>query len=123
MKNNHIYHQFDIISVDLEPTKGSEQQGTRPCLVVESNAIVQKSKTVMVAPFTSKKTNKIYPYEILIKPDKGNGLKETSKLKLNQIKVIDKMRIKNHIGAINKDSKTKILQSIALTFDLYQYFS
>ncbi len=123
MKNKAHYRQFDVVQVDLEPTKGSEQRGIRPCVIVGTNAFVESSRTVLVAPCTTKKLEKIYPYEVLIEPTKSNGLTQVSKIKMNQTKVIDKLRIKKHFGYLTNEDRVKILHATALAFDLEQYFA
>jgi len=123
MKSKTAFKQFDIVQVDLEPTKGSEQRGIRPCLIIETNSLAGLGQTVLVAPFTTKRLEKIYPYEVCVEPAKGNGLKQTSKVKLNQIRVIDKTRISKSLGSIEKDLQTQVLHAIALIFDFNRYFA
>ena len=92
--------QFDIFLVNLNPTKGSEQQGIRPCLCLQSNAVGDFGRTTLIAPLTSQKVEKIYPFEFLIEPTVKNKIKNLSKVNLSQIKVVDKERIIKKIGTL-----------------------
>ncbi len=47
--------QFEIWQLDLSPSKGSEQNGIRPCIILQTNAVSDFGFTTIVAPFTSKK--------------------------------------------------------------------
>jgi len=114
--------QFEIFNVGLSPTKGSEQSGVRPCLIVETNAARNRGKTTIVVPFTSK----IEPrtsFDIILKPDSKNGLSQISKLKFRQIRVVDKTRLLQKIGAIS-DAKIhrQIFAALKLVFDFEQFF-
>ena len=84
--------KYDIILVDLDKTKGSEQKGIRPCLVLQNNlANSSRISTVTVAPITS--NIRQYPYSIIIKASPKNKLKqEYSRIELSQIRTIDKTR-------------------------------
>ncbi len=66
------YPQFSIYTVNLNPTRGSEQSGIRPCLILQTNAVSDVGKTTIIAVFTTKKLEKIYPHEVFIKKDADN---------------------------------------------------
>ena len=60
----------DIVRIRLDPVEGSEQAGERPAVVISPDIINQHSPVIIVAAITSKKTDKIYPFEVLIhQPD------------------------------------------------------
>ena len=91
--------KYDIVWLNLNPTKGSEQQGFRPCLVLQNNLANQSHlPTVCIAIFTS--NLKSTPAGVLVKKSAVNGLKTDSRLELSQIRTIDKDRIKKKIGAL-----------------------
>jgi len=115
--------QFDIVMVDLNPTKGSEQSWICPCVIMQSNAVSDYWKTTIIAVLTSKKIDKIYPFEVLVKSLKESWLNIDSKLKLDQIKVIDKSRIINRIWKIsNKEIIEQIFSSLDNILDRQWYF-
>ncbi|MBW8050824.1 MAG: type II toxin-antitoxin system PemK/MazF family toxin [Cytophagales bacterium] len=100
----------DIYWADLNPTLGSEISKIRPVLVVSNNISNRYSDTVTILPITSR-TKKIYPYEVLLQINEGN-LKGKSKVKANQIRTIDKMRIKQKIGNLTQTKMQEINKAI-----------
>ena len=97
---------------NLDPTLGSEIAKTRPVLIVSNNISNQFSSTVTVLPITSK-TEKIYPYEVLISAEES-GLLHPSKIKANQIRTIDKLRLGKKIGELNADKIEEVERSILI---------
>jgi mRNA interferase MazF len=93
MKRGEIYW------VDFNPTIGSEISKIRPALIVSNDINNQYADTVSVLPITST-TSKVYPYEVLILPTES-GLENVSKIKANQIRTIDKQRLKGFIGKLS----------------------
>lgn len=67
-------------------------------------------------PITSQ-TEKIYPYEVLLSKDES-GLDRNSKIKCNQIRTIDKIRLSKIAGAINKDKFIQIESAICIHLDI-----
>ena len=115
--------QFDIWKVNLNPTLGSEQKGMRPCVVLQTNAVSNYGLTTIIAPLTSKKINKIYSFEIEIKPSNKNGLKELSKIKFDQVRVIDKKRLIKKFGKVEEKYLGEILKALKVIFDFDRDFS
>jgi mRNA interferase MazF len=113
-----ILNQYDIVLVNLNPSFGSEQQGDlRPCVILQTNAANKYGNTILIAP-CSTKINKIYPYEVLIIKDNKNNLLSDSKIKFDQIRVIDKRRIGKKIGLLNSQYIVKITEALSIIFDL-----
>ena len=115
--------QWEIYFVNLDPTKGSEQQGTRPVLIVSNDAVNQFLPVCTIVPFSSyKKGKKIYPTELLMSPAQ-TGLDRDSILMFQQIRTIDSSRIKIPMAGIINDEKSKSLIKRCLVeyFDLYDY--
>lgn len=59
----------DVVIVDLNPTKGSEQRGTRPCLVVQNDVGNENAPTTIVVPFTTSFGDELYPFEVRVPAD------------------------------------------------------
>jgi mRNA interferase MazF len=59
-------HRGDIVIVELDPTKGSEQRGTRPRLVVQNTVGNENAPTTIVVPFTTSVADELYPFEVLV---------------------------------------------------------
>ncbi len=113
------YKQFEIYDINLNPTKWSEQSGIRPCLILQTNAVSDIWKTTIIAIFTSKKLERIYPYEVLVSKSEQNWLDLDSKLKLDQVRVVDKTRILMKRWEISDvQTQEKILKALDIIFDM-----
>ena len=109
--------QFDIWQIRLDPTQGSEQRGSRPCVILQTNAVNHLGKTILIAPITSQKIDRVYPHHIMISPTESNGLTLLSKIKCDQVRVIDKMRLVKKIGVVEKIYYEKIFSALEIIFD------
>ncbi len=92
-----LIRRGDLFYVDLDPTKGSEQAGTRPVLVIQNDVGNEYAPTVIIAPFTTKSFSKRYPVNVNV-PGGTAGLKEDSTALLSQVRTIDKSRLERKIG-------------------------
>ena len=81
----------DIVLVNLDPVIGAEIGKARPAIVISNDLNNKYADTITIIPVTSKKVDKIYPFEVLI--EKKYGLDKNSKAKTNQIRTIDKKRV------------------------------
>ncbi len=92
----------DIVTVRLNPTEGSEQQGTnRPCVVIQNDVGNEFSPTTIIAPLTTQyDPDDIYPFEVEIQAS-TTKLREDSVVDLSQIRVIDTdARVSDNIGTV-----------------------
>lgn len=103
-----------IFYADLDPIVGSEQNGTRPVLIVQNNVGNRHSATVIVALISTKKKLNL-PTHILLEQEE---LKNNSIIMLEQVRVIDKRRIKEFVCMINKSEMEKVDQAIAISLGL-----
>ena len=62
----------NIVLVELDPTRGSEQRGTRPCLVVQNDIGNENAPTTIVVPFTTSFDDELYPFEVLVTAEESN---------------------------------------------------
>jgi mRNA interferase MazF len=88
-----------LVLVDLEPTLGHEQRGTRPCIIVSDPAVnaSQRFQLIAVVPITSTKApGALYPP---LAPG-SSGLKKQSYALVDQLRSIDKQRIRKHYGQL-----------------------
>ena len=90
----------EIYLADLNPTVGSEIAKTRPVLIVSNDINNQYAATGTIVPITST-TEKIYPFEVFLPKDEGS-LTNDSKAKANQIRTIDKLRLKSDLAKSTK---------------------
>jgi mRNA interferase MazF len=100
--------QYDIVIVNLNPTRGSEIKKTRPCVIISPNDINEFLKTLIVCPITS--TSKNYPTRINFKL-KGNK----NSIAVDQIRTVDESRITKKIGKLNKKTIKKIKEVLKET--------
>ena len=104
-----LYKKWEIVLVDLNPTKGAEISKVRPCLIVSPNAVNSALSTVIVVPFTS--TNKNYPTR-LSTSHKG----KSGSLAFDQIKTIDKGRIIKKDGELDKSQREAVNMLLQILF-------
>ena len=96
-----VYRRGDVYWVNLDPFFGSEQGGTRPVLVLQNDDGIFNSPTLIVAPMSSriyKRTD--LPAHVVL--DQVEGLNGPSLVMLEQIKTIDKKRVKSYIGRFTR---------------------
>lgn len=107
----------DIVLVNLEPIKGSEQGGIRPCLIIQNDKGNLYSPLTIIAPLTSKEFTKEFPTNILISK-KDSGLDKDSTILLNQIRTIGKSRITKKISSLNPFLMHRVNIAIKISLDL-----
>ena len=107
----------DIILVDLEPVKGSEQGGIRPCLIIQNDKGNKYSPLTIIAPLTSKDFTKEFPTNVFVSREES-GLDKDSTILLNQIKTIDKSRIMKKISSLNSFLMNKVDLAIKISLGL-----
>lgn len=106
----------DIYYADLSPVVGSEQGGKRPVIVVQNNTGNEFSPTVIVAVLTSKLKKRL-PTHIDIISGEGNLAMDSTVL-LEQIKTIDKTRLKKYIGSVTEQKMGEINQAMLVSLGL-----
>lgn len=90
----------DIVIVELDPTRGSEQRGTRPSLVVQNDVGNENAPTTIIVPFTTSFGDQLYPFEVLV-PAEECALREDSVALCSQIRTVSiDERIRDRIGSI-----------------------
>jgi len=107
----------EIYLATLDPVFGKEISKTRPVLIVSNDKNNLFSGTVTILPISSQNLDKIYPFEVLLPKGSGN-LPKDSKVKADQIRTIDKMRIIRHMGTLKKDEVNDIEKAIRIHLDL-----
>ncbi|MBR4072280.1 MAG: type II toxin-antitoxin system PemK/MazF family toxin [Clostridia bacterium] len=107
----------DIYYADLSPVIGSEQGGLRPVLIVQNDVGNKYSPTVIAAAITSKLGKTKLPTHIDVFADKV-GLQRDSVVLLEQIRTIDKTRLKEKMGHLDEDMMTRVDEAITVSFGL-----
>ncbi len=110
-------HRGDIYYADLSPVVGSEQGGIRPVLIVQNDVGNRFSPTVIAAAITSQKDKTKLPTHIQLQAT-GSGLQRDSIVLLEQIRTLDKRRLKEHMGRLDDVSMRRIDQALQVSFGL-----
>ena len=107
-KNNEpIVYRGEIYYADLSPAVGSEQGGIRPVVIVQNNTGNKYAPTTIIAPITSQISKKPLPTHILFN---GCGVPKDSVILLEQIRTIDKSRLKQKMGQLPPE-KVEVLDT------------
>jgi mRNA interferase MazF len=107
----------EIVLVNLDPVFGSEQGDIRPVLVIQNDFGNKYSPTTIVAPFTTKKFSKEFPTNIFLTKNEC-GLASDSTLLLNQIRVIDKRRIRKKLSSLDNYTMQNIDLAIKISLGI-----
>lgn len=112
-----IPKQFDIYQANLNPKHGSEQARMRPCLILQTNGANAVARTFLMAPLTSQSLEMVRSYQVLVKKSRHNGLKVDSKIKLDQLRVIDKSRLVKKMGHLEVNYHPAVFHAIDVMMD------
>jgi len=118
LRPDWIYKRGDVYWADLNPFFGSEQGGTRPVLVLQNDAGNFFSPTLIVAPMSSqvdKRTD--LPTHIVL--EQVRGLDGPSLIMLEQLKTIDKRRVRSYAGKLTKEQMTEVEAALTGTLGIY----
>ncbi len=105
----------DVYYADLRPVMGSEQGGVRPVVVIQNNVGNHYSPTVIVAAITSSR-KRWMPTHVCLPRQKG--LRRISYVLLEQIRTIDRRRLKEHIGTLDNRAMAEIDKAIEVSMGL-----
>ncbi len=108
----------EIYYADLSPVVGSEQGGVRPVLVVQNDVGNKYSPTVIAAAITSQLEKAKLPTHISI-PAERCGLQKNSVVLLEQIRTIDKTRLKEKVGELPTSMMTKVNEALLVSLGFF----
>ncbi len=104
-------NRFEIWLVTLDPTKGSEIQKTRPCIIISPDEINRWLRTVIIAPMTT--SERPYPSRIGIKFQGKQG-----QAALDQLRTIDKSRLVKKLGNVKPATSEEISKALIEMFTI-----
>ena len=107
----------EIYYADLSPVVGSEQGGIRPVLIVQNDVGNKFSPTVIAAAITSQRFKTDHPTHIQVNAD-NCGLAKDSIVLLEQVRTLDKKRLREKMGNLNKSDMYKIDKALSVSFGL-----
>ena len=116
-RENVAVKRGDIYYADLSPVVGSEQGGIRPVLIVQNDVGNKYSPTVIAAAITSQKEKSKLPTHITLESE-GCGLSKESVVLLEQIRTIDKRRLKERMGQLDDGSMERVDKALSISFGL-----
>ena len=112
-----VVKRGDIFYADLSPVVGSEQGGVRPVLVVQNDVGNKYSPTVIVAAITSQINKAKMPTHIEVSADEY-GLVKDSVVLMEQIRTIDKKRLKEKVGHMDEQYTHIINEALKISFGI-----
>ena len=107
----------DIYYADLSPVVGSEQGGVRPVLIVQNDTGNRHSPTVIAAAITSQMGKARLPTHFQLQ-GQSVGLSRDSVILLEQIRTIDKSRLRERMGRLDENTMSAVDSAIAVSFGL-----
>ena len=107
----------DIYYADLSPVVGSEQGGIRPVLIIQNDIGNKYSPTVIAAAITSQKDKTRLPTHIQVNAT-GCGLAKDSIVLLEQVRTLDKQRLKEKMGTLDLISMDRVNKALTVSFGL-----
>lgn len=107
----------EIYYADLSPVVGSEQGGVRPVLIIQNDVGNRYSPTVIAAAITSQHDKNELPTHIKVEAN-GCGLSKDSIVLLEQVRTIDKQRLKERMGSLDDSSMFRVDKALSVSFGL-----
>ena len=112
-----VIRRGDIYYADLRPVVGSEQGGIRPVLIVQNDVGNRHSPTVIAAAITSRMDKAKLPTHISLEAA-SCGLQKDSIVLLEQIRTIDKKRLKDKMGSLDNAAMNRVDNALSISFGL-----
>ena len=107
----------DVFLADLNPSRGSEQAGIRPVIVVQRDNLERFTRTVVVVPLTSNMRRAQVPGTVVIPAGEG-GLAQDSVALCYQIVVIDRQRLQRQLGTLSPSYLSALKEALKYTLEL-----
>jgi mRNA interferase MazF len=112
----HFPRRGQIHWVDLNPVVGSEQSGVRPCVVISNDVSNENSSVIIVAVLTTRRADRGYPWDVRL--PRNRPLREEGRIMGNQIRTVDKARLKGYLGELSADQIRQLEMALAISFGL-----
>lgn len=119
MKNTINIKRGDIFYADLRPVVGSEQGGIRPVLIVQNDMGNKHSPTTIVIALSTKNKKAKLPTHVPLYKEQCDGLPYDSIILCEQMRTIDKQRIKTKVGCINNKSLDSVMQAVKVSMNMF----
>lgn len=106
----------DVFYADLSPVVGSEQGGVRPVLIIQNDMGNKYSPTIIIAAITSQTNKTKIPTHVRVNP--GIGLPKNSVVLLEQVRTIDKKRLRDKVGRFDDKAMSIVDKSLKISVGL-----
>lgn len=107
-------HRGEVFYADLSPVVGSEQGGVRPVLIIQNEIGNKHSPTVIAAAITSRQDKNRLPTHIGVRADRC-GLAKDSIILTEQIRTLDKRRLRERIGSLPPEIMEKVSEAVRVS--------
>ncbi len=104
----------DIFYADLSPVVGSEQGGVRPVLIIQNNVGNRYSPTIIAGAITSRLTKAKLPTHVEVRQGQF-GLQKDSVILLEQLRTLDKRRLREKLGNLDRDTQQKVDKALLIS--------
>jgi len=111
------FRRSEVWLADLNPTRGSEQAGTRPVLIFQNDLINKFTTTVLTIPFTTNLRRASLPSSVKVSKGEG-GLTSDSVALCHQLRVLDKTRLQRKLGELSEETMTAIESRVVFTMGI-----
>lgn len=118
--NRVIVKRGDVFYADLSPVIGSEQGGVRPVLVIQNDVGNKYSPTIIISAITSQINKAKLPTHIEISASEF-GLSKDSVVLLEQIRTVDKRRLRDKIGHFDDELMKKVNEGLQISLGLVEF--
>lgn len=116
-QNKTSINRGDIFYADLSPVTGSEQGGIRPVIVIQNDVGNRYSPTVIVSAITSQLEKAKLPTHVEI-PSEEYGIRKDSVILLEQVRTLDKRRLKEKTGHVTEENMEKVDNALLISLGL-----
>lgn len=117
MERDPMIARGELYAANLDPVVGSEQGGVRPVLIIQNDVGNKFSPTVIVLAVTSQLTKARLPTHVEICAE-GHGLQKDSVALAEQIRTIDKRRLKEKIGTLSPEAMEKVIKALKISLQI-----
>src|SRR5436190_6275381 len=107
----------EIWLADLDPTRGSEQAGTRPVLIFQNNSINRFTNTFLAIPLTTNLRRASLPTCVLLSEGEGGLVKDSVAL-CHQLRVLDKSRLMRRLGSVSEPTLDALDRCVLFTIGI-----
>lgn len=111
------FKRSEVWLADLNPTRGSEQAGTRPLLIFQNDLINKFTTTVLTIPFTTNLRRASLPSSVKVSKGEG-GLTSDSVALCHQLRVLDKTRLQKKMGVLTEETMAAIESRVVFTMGI-----